>query len=112
MRLVNKTQDKEVLPRLTIAKGPLEKAIGLLNKASISLEEGMLFERCSSVHTIGMRFAIDIVFLDRSGRVLRVYGNVPGWRLVFGPWGTFYTIEAHEGAMSGIREGDVLLWEG
>jgi len=32
----------------------------------------LLFERCRSVHTIGMRFALDLVWLDGAGRVVRV----------------------------------------
>src|SRR5947207_15891404 len=33
---------------------------------------GLLIPRCSSVHTFGMRFALDLFFLDREGRPLRV----------------------------------------
>lgn len=32
---------------------------------------GLLLPRCRSIHTIGMRFAIDAVFLDRRGREIR-----------------------------------------
>jgi uncharacterized membrane protein (UPF0127 family) len=38
---------------------------------------GLLIPRCASVHTFGMRFPLDLVFLDRSGRPLSVRRNVP-----------------------------------
>jgi uncharacterized protein len=43
--------------------------------------EGFLIPRCRSVHTFGMRFAIDIVWLGRGGRVVRVDCAVPPGRV-------------------------------
>ena len=44
---------------------------------------GLLIPRCSSVHTFGMRFALDLVFLDRAGRPLSIHRAVPPRRLVW-----------------------------
>ena len=41
----------------------------------------LLLPRCRSVHTFGMRFALDLIWLDRDGRVLRVDEAVPPWRV-------------------------------
>jgi hypothetical protein len=43
--------------------------------------EGMLLRPASSVHTAFMRFAIDVVFLDRGDRVLKVAAELPPWRM-------------------------------
>src|SRR3954451_13181402 len=48
-----------------------------------SAAEPLLIPRCRSVHTAGMRFAIDVVFLDRHGRGVRVARGVRPWRLVW-----------------------------
>jgi hypothetical protein len=52
------------------------------------------------VHTFGMRFAIDVTFLDGEGRVLRAVPAVPPWRVVSCP-GAAGVLEApaEEGAM-------------
>ena len=42
---------------------------------------GLLLRRCSSVHTFGMRFPIDLVFYDETGRILRVDRHVPPNRM-------------------------------
>jgi len=42
----------------------------------------LLIPRCSSVHTFGMRFALDLFFLDREGRVIGVRRAVPPRRVV------------------------------
>jgi hypothetical protein len=46
---------------------------------------GLLIPRCSSVHTFGMRFELDLFFLDRKGRVIGVRRRVPPRRLVWWP---------------------------
>ena len=46
--------------------------------------EGLLITHCTSVHTIGMAFPIDVLHLDRDGRVTALLRNLKPWRL--GPW--------------------------
>ncbi len=61
-------------------------AARLLGLSHLSREEagpGLLIPRCSSVHTFGMRFALDLVFLDRAGRPCSVRRRVPPRRLAF-----------------------------
>ncbi len=43
---------------------------------------GLLFPRCRSIHTFGMRFALDVFFLDAEGRVLRAELAVPPGRVL------------------------------
>ena len=111
MKLANKSQNKEVLQELKLAKGIIEKSVGLLGKKSLPIEEGLLFERCSSIHTIGMRFSIDVAFINSRGVVLKIRLKVPPLRLVFGPVGTYYTLEASAGALSQVEKGDILQWQ-
>lgn len=44
---------------------------------------GLLIPRCSSVHTFGMRFELDIYFLNRDRRVLAVRRRVPPRRVLW-----------------------------
>ncbi len=65
-----------------MARGLRARALGL---AFIDREEaggGLLIPRCASVHTFGMRFAIDLAFLDREGTILLLCRGVPPRRLV------------------------------
>jgi uncharacterized protein len=55
-----------------VADRPIARLLGL---AQLDLERagaGLLLERCSAVHTFGMRFELDLVFLDAGGEVLRI----------------------------------------
>jgi uncharacterized membrane protein (UPF0127 family) len=58
----------------------------LLGLAGLSREQagtGLLIPRCASVHTFGMRFDLDLVFLDRRGEPLAVCRRVAPCRLVW-----------------------------
>jgi uncharacterized membrane protein (UPF0127 family) len=54
---------------------------GLMGKKELPAGEGILLRPCASVHTMFMRFPIDVVFCDRDLRVLGVASEVPKWRV-------------------------------
>jgi len=67
--------------RVRIASNFLTRALGLLVGTPLGAAEGLLIAPCSSIHTFGMRYAIDVVFVDRQGRVLRVCPEVHAGRM-------------------------------
>lgn len=67
--------------RCVVADTPLRRLRGLLGRRRLARGEGMLLRPASSIHTCGMRFAIDAVFLDGEDRVLRVVEDMRPWRL-------------------------------
>ena len=57
----------------------------LLGLSFLALEragEGLMIPRCRSVHTFGMRFPLDVLFLDESGRVAELRRSVPPGHVV------------------------------
>jgi uncharacterized membrane protein (UPF0127 family) len=67
--------------RLPVAGGRVARALGLALLDRDSAGAGLLIPRCRSVHTFGMRFPLDLVFLDRAGRPIEVRRRVPPCRL-------------------------------
>jgi uncharacterized membrane protein (UPF0127 family) len=64
---------------VTVADTMLARMRGLLGRPALHSHEGFLLRPCNLVHTLGMRYPIDLVFLDRGGRVLKVSDTVlPG----------------------------------
>jgi uncharacterized protein len=77
------------LPRVTILGRGVPVATGLrarlLGLAYMDLAQagtGLLIPSCSSVHTFGMRFALDLVFLDTRIEPIAVHRGVPPRRLI------------------------------
>ncbi|HKZ15179.1 MAG TPA: DUF192 domain-containing protein [Solirubrobacterales bacterium] len=74
---------RQVLGRdVPVAIGVRPRLVGLALLDRADAGPGLLLPRCSSVHTFGMRFALDIYFLGRDGRVLDVRRAVPPRRFV------------------------------
>jgi uncharacterized membrane protein (UPF0127 family) len=72
------------------------RLLGLAFLRELPQSHGLLIPRCRSVHTFGMRFPLDLVFLDAHGRVLRVVRAVPPRRVRRQP-GAYAVLEARAG---------------
>jgi uncharacterized protein len=66
-----------------LARGLRARALGLAHLERERVGRGLLIPRCSSVHTFGMRFPLDVFFLDAEGRVISVRRRVPPRRVVW-----------------------------
>lgn len=97
----------EVLASLTIASSRADRRRGLLGRDGF--EGALLIERARSVHTFGMRFAIDVAFCDEAFRVLDVRTLRPG-RVTLPVWDARCVIEAEAGSFASwqLRVGDEL----
>lgn len=79
-------EQRLVLGRLVpVAAGPLSRLLGLAHLDRDRAGPGLLLERCNSIHTLGMRFALDVFFLDAAGRVVRTELGVGHRRLLREP---------------------------
>ncbi|MGH9000789.1 MAG: DUF192 domain-containing protein [Acidimicrobiia bacterium] len=100
-------RDGEVLASAEVPAGRRGRARGLLGRDRY--DGAMVLRSCRSVHTVGMRFDLDVAFCDRSGRVLRVLTLRPG-RVSRPVWRTAFVVEAAAGAFArwGLETGHVI----
>lgn len=98
-------RDGDVLASVEVPGWPGQRARGLLGRDN--LEGALVLRPCRQVHTLGMRFPVDVAFCDRSGVVLRVATMAP-WRVSRVVWRSSFVIEAAAGAFErwGLRPGD------
>jgi uncharacterized protein len=65
-----------------VATSLLSRLLGLALLARERAGAGLLIPRCRSVHTFGMRFSLELVFLDGDGRVVGLRRGVPPRRVI------------------------------
>jgi uncharacterized protein len=71
--------------RMPVAEGFRSRLLGLAFLDRDEAGRGLLIPRCSSVHTFGMRFPLDLLFLDSRHGVLLIHLDLPPRRLVSQP---------------------------
>jgi uncharacterized membrane protein (UPF0127 family) len=67
--------DGDVVASIEVAKGAVARMRGLLGRDGI--DGALLLPRDNAVHTFGMRFAVDVAFLNRQGRVIDAITMTP-----------------------------------
>ena len=79
--IINMTRNVVLARHAQVAADPVRRFIGLLGQRSLSAESGMVLRDCSAIHTLGMRFAIDALYVDAQGLVVRVVSCLSPWRI-------------------------------
>jgi uncharacterized membrane protein (UPF0127 family) len=77
----NETRRAVLGDAVTVADTSATRNVGLLHHQSLPPGEGLWIVPCLSVHTFFMKFAIDLVYLDKRLRVRKVRYAVPAWRV-------------------------------
>jgi uncharacterized membrane protein (UPF0127 family) len=76
MTVINSTKHQVIANNLRIAESIFSRMKGLLGRNSLDDKEGLLIKPCKGIHTFGMKFPIDVVFLDNRNRVIAVISNI------------------------------------
>ncbi len=113
VRVRNGRSGAEVASWVSVADRWWRRALGLLGRRTLDPDEGILLAPCNAVHTIGMRFPIDVVFLDGDGCVVSTRPALGPGRLARGARGTEATLELRAGelAQTDTRPGDRLIFQ-
>lgn len=100
--------------RCDVAGNFLSRGLGLIPRGGLAEGEGLLITKTGSITMLFMRFPIDALFLDRTGRVLKLAERIRPWvPMVAAPRGTDSVLELPAGtvARAGVQVGDDLVWE-
>jgi uncharacterized membrane protein (UPF0127 family) len=113
MRVLNLNRSTELASQAGLADGFFSRLRGLLGRDGLEPGTGLVIEPCTSIHMWGMKFALDVVHLNKQGKVVRLLPNMrPG---SLGPyiWSSHTAVELPVGtiAASGTEHGDILKLE-
>jgi uncharacterized membrane protein (UPF0127 family) len=117
MRVVsvtNTTGGPLIGDRVHIASTSKTRMVGLLGKQGIDAGEGLWIKPSSGVHTIGMKFTIDVVGLDKNNKVIKLWKELVPWRLTSVHWTMKSVLELPAGRIDecNIHLGDTLTIAG
>jgi uncharacterized membrane protein (UPF0127 family) len=96
--LINRRSGETIAAGMEVALTRSARRRGLLSHTALDPDEGLVLAPCVAIHTAFMRFAIDVIFVDRTGCVLRIVRRLPPWRAAASRH-AYATIELAAGAL-------------
>jgi uncharacterized protein len=111
-KAIDRTTGRTIVSALEHADTAWTRFRGLMMRRNLPNGGGMLIEPCGSIQMTFMRFAIDAIFIDRTGVVTRVARRVPKWwGFAWGGRGTHAVIELPAGAAADVAVGHMIAFE-
>ena len=97
-----------IAKEIEIAKTFFDRLVGLLGRFTIDANYGLFFPGCRSIHTIFMKFSLDIIFLDKNMRITKMISKMPPNRVAYGLFDTKNTLELLGGTLNNyvLKVGD------
>ncbi|HEY5177822.1 MAG TPA: DUF192 domain-containing protein [Terriglobales bacterium] len=113
VKVLNATRDTVLGERIAVADTSMTRLVGLLGRRGLAPGEGLLIVPSQAIHTVAMRFAIDVVFVDRDWRVIHLSPAVAPFRMTGLHWKARSVLELPAGmiAQTSTSVGDQLSIE-
>lgn len=110
MKITNQSNNAILAENAVVAATFLSRIIGLLDRKELLPGQALVIRPCNSVHTFFMRFAIDVVFVDKGNKVVRAINTMRPFRISSVYFSSFSVVELPAGTLrkTSTREGDVL----
>ena len=112
LRVRNKTRGTMVATEADLADSSKKRRVGLLKHERLDPGQGLWIWPCEAIHTFGMRFPIDVLFLDRLKKVLKVKHSLARGRISGCLWAhSVLELPAGQAERTGTAAGDELEFE-
>ena len=96
----NTTRNTVLGDRIGVAGTSLSRLVGLLGKSSLEAGTGLLIIPSQAIHTVAMRFPIDVLFLDRDWRVIHLRHGMAPFRMTGVHWRARSVLELPQGVIA------------
>ena len=112
LRVHNPSRETLLADRALIADTSTTRKTGLLKHERLEPGEGLWIKPCEGFHTVGMKFPIDVLFLDKKRKVVKIRAAMPRWRMAACLW-AHSVLELPSGTAAATRtsRGDQLEFE-
>jgi uncharacterized membrane protein (UPF0127 family) len=108
LNAINVTRGASLTAFARVAENPWTRLVGLLRDKMLAQGDGLWIVPCNSIHSIGMRFIFDAVFLDKNLRVVHLVREMKPWRISKIAFAAHSVLELPPGviALTGTEVGD------
>ncbi|MFH1046557.1 MAG: DUF192 domain-containing protein [Candidatus Omnitrophota bacterium] len=100
VQIINATKNTIIAQEGHLALSFEQRLRGLLGRTSLGTSEAMILNPCSSIHTLFMHFAIDVVFVDKNMQIVKIFEQLSPNRLTPIIWNAKLAIELPAGKIN------------
>ncbi len=112
IKVLNRTRGTVLATEADVADTSRKRNVGLLKHKSLPAGQGLWIVPCEGIHTFGMKFAIDVVFLDRKKKVMKVRPDMGRRRISLCLLAhSVLELPAGTAAAAAVQRGDELVFE-
>jgi uncharacterized membrane protein (UPF0127 family) len=98
-RLIRADNGNTVVEVVRAATNIWSRFVGLQFRSALPKNQGLLIVPCSSIHTMFVRFALDVFFLAKDGTVIEVHRDVRPWKIAMPKQRSHAVLETTAGAL-------------
>jgi len=98
--VLNTTKNTVLGERIGVAETSISRMVGLLGKQHLEPGTGLLIFPSQAIHTVAMRFPIDVLFVDRKWKVVHARPSMVPYRMTGIHWKARCVIELPEGTIA------------
>lgn len=111
MKIYNSTQNNLISDDAKVADNFYTRSVGLLSREYLSENEALILKPCCSVHTFFMKFAIDVLFVNKQNEIVALYENVKAFRILPIHFNSHYVVELPAGQINArnIQKHDIII---
>ena len=108
----NETRGNLIGDRIQVADSSLTRLVGLLGRRGVDAGAGLWIKPSSGVHTVFMRFPIDVIGLDKDRRVIKLWNKLVPYRVTSVSTQLRSVIELKAGSIAehGVQLGDQIAF--
>lgn len=99
MKATNTTKNTLLGDKITVANTFISRFLGLMPKKSLNSGEGLIISPCNSIHMFFMKFAIDVLFIDKNDNIVHIEENIRPWNVSKIVRGSKYVVELPTGTV-------------
>jgi hypothetical protein len=99
MKITNKTKGTTLADNAYLAADLFSRLKGLLGRKCLREGEALIIRPSNSIHTFFMRFAIDVLFVDRQNKIIAALKDILPWRVSPVYWNAYYVVELSRGVI-------------
>ena len=105
MRLINQTKNSILADEVVVADNFFTRLNGLLGKKHLQKGKALIIRPCNAVHTFFMRFPIDVIFIDKDYKVIKIISCLKPFSFGGVCWKAILVIEFPSGTLNSSNVG-------